>query len=250
MCMAAAAAAAARTVAPFDNCCRHHPPHADVLSSMARPHATAPHGGGASRSSSATAPSSFAAPPAAFGEGVITGDVLPHQLRQQQHLSIFDYLSDDQVRPPAAVPGAFVAPSAMAPAEPPAVVPDAAAVCYPHPRSMATAMAGEGRASITTDRIAFRTRSDDEILDDGYKWRKYGKKSVKNSPNPRNYYRCSTEGCNVKKRVERDKNDPSYVVTTYEGIHNHVSPGTVYYAAQDAASGRFFVAGMHHPELY
>lgn len=36
-----------------------------------------------------------------------------------------------------------------------------------------------------TERIAFRTRSEIEILDDGYKWRKYGKKSVKNSPNPR-----------------------------------------------------------------
>jgi hypothetical protein len=63
----------------------------------------------------------------------------------------------------------------------------------------------------------------------------------------RNYYRCSTEGCNVKKRVERDKDDPRYVVTMYEGVHNHVSPGTIYYATQDAASGRFFVAGMHHP---
>ncbi|CAL4909318.1 unnamed protein product [Urochloa decumbens] len=98
-----------------------------------------------------------------------------------------------------------------------------------------------------TERIAFRTRSEIEILDDGYKWRKYGKKSVKNSPNPRNYYRCSTEGCNVKKRVERDKDDPSYVVTTYEGTHNHVSPSTVYYASQDAASGRFFVAGTQPP---
>jgi hypothetical protein len=36
-----------------------------------------------------------------------------------------------------------------------------------------------------TERIAFRTKSEIEILDDGYKWRKYGKKSVKNSPNPR-----------------------------------------------------------------
>jgi hypothetical protein len=36
-----------------------------------------------------------------------------------------------------------------------------------------------------TGRIAFRTKSEVEILDDGYKWRKYGKKSVKNSPNPR-----------------------------------------------------------------
>lgn len=98
-----------------------------------------------------------------------------------------------------------------------------------------------------TERIAFRTRSEIEILDDGYKWRKYGKKSVKNSPNPRNYYRCSTEGCSVKKRVERDRDDPSYVVTTYEGTHSHVSPSTVYYASQDAASGRFFVAGTQPP---
>uniref|UniRef100_A0A453F850 WRKY domain-containing protein n=1 Tax=Aegilops tauschii subsp. strangulata TaxID=200361 RepID=A0A453F850_AEGTS len=105
--------------------------------------------------------------------------------------------------------------------------------------SRASAVAASGK-------IAFRTRSEEEILDDGYKWRKYGKKSVKNSPNPRNYYRCSTEGCYVKKRVERDKDDANYVVTMYEGVHNHASPGTVYYAAQDPASGRFFVTGTHH----
>ncbi|RLM93721.1 hypothetical protein C2845_PM08G23700 [Panicum miliaceum] len=110
----------------------------------------------------------------------------------------------------------------------------------------AAAMAGEeGSSTRTTDRIAFRVRSEEEVLGDGYKWRKYGKKFVKNSPNPRNYYRCSTEGCNVKKRVQRDRDDPSYVVTMYEGVHNHVKPGTIYYATQDAASGRFFVAGMH-----
>ncbi|XP_072998927.1 probable WRKY transcription factor 51 [Typha latifolia] len=78
-------------------------------------------------------------------------------------------------------------------------------------------------------RIGFRTKSEIEILDDGFKWRKYGKKSVKSSPNPRNYYRCSSDGCGVKKRVERDREDPRYVITTYEGIHNHVSPGIVYY---------------------
>ncbi|KAL0910124.1 hypothetical protein M5K25_021066 [Dendrobium thyrsiflorum] len=92
-------------------------------------------------------------------------------------------------------------------------------------------------------RIAFRTQTDEENLDDGFKWRKYGKKSVKNSPNPRNYYRCSTEGCLVKKRVERDNEDPSYVITTYEGIHNHSSPGVVYYATQDRVSGRFHLSG-------
>ncbi|KAJ1412891.1 WRKY domain [Sesbania bispinosa] len=77
-------------------------------------------------------------------------------------------------------------------------------------------------------RIAFRTRSELEIMDDGYKWRKYGKKSVKNSPNLRNYYKCSSGGCNVKKRVERDRDDSSYVITTYEGVHNHESPFTTY----------------------
>ncbi|KAG8635964.1 hypothetical protein MANES_16G083400v8 [Manihot esculenta] len=70
-------------------------------------------------------------------------------------------------------------------------------------------------------RVAFKTKSEVEILDDGFKWRKYGKKMVKNSPNPRNYYRCSVEGCPVKKRVERDREDLTYVITTYEGVHNH-----------------------------
>ncbi|KAK9272876.1 hypothetical protein L1049_003255 [Liquidambar formosana] len=78
-------------------------------------------------------------------------------------------------------------------------------------------------------RVAFRTKSELEIMDDGFKWRKYGKKSVKNSPNPRNYYRCSSGGCNVKKRVERDRDDSSYVITTYEGVHNHESPCVIYY---------------------
>lgn len=35
------------------------------------------------------------------------------------------------------------------------------------------------------ERVAFKTRSEVEVLDDGFKWRKYGKKMVKNSPNPR-----------------------------------------------------------------
>ncbi|PON58706.1 WRKY domain containing protein [Parasponia andersonii] len=78
-------------------------------------------------------------------------------------------------------------------------------------------------------RVAFRTKSELEVMDDGFKWRKYGKKSVKNSPNPRNYYKCSSGGCNVKKRVERDRDDSSYVITTYDGVHNHESPSVVYY---------------------
>ncbi|XP_030549509.1 WRKY transcription factor 23 [Rhodamnia argentea] len=73
-------------------------------------------------------------------------------------------------------------------------------------------------------RVAFMTKSEVDHLEDGYRWRKYGQKAVKNSPFPRSYYRCTTASCNVKKRVERSVSDPSIVVTTYEGQHNHLSP--------------------------
>ncbi|CAH9075694.1 unnamed protein product [Cuscuta epithymum] len=70
-------------------------------------------------------------------------------------------------------------------------------------------------------RVAFHTRSSEDILDDGYKWRKYGQKIVKNSSHPRSYYRCTNHTCNVKKQIQRLSKDRSIVVTTYEGIHNH-----------------------------
>ncbi|XP_057948974.1 WRKY transcription factor 71-like [Malania oleifera] len=73
-------------------------------------------------------------------------------------------------------------------------------------------------------RFAFMTKSEVDHLEDGYRWRKYGQKAVKNSPYPRSYYRCTTQKCTVKKRVERSFQDPSIVITTYEGQHNHQIP--------------------------
>ncbi|KAF6155655.1 hypothetical protein GIB67_022013 [Kingdonia uniflora] len=73
-------------------------------------------------------------------------------------------------------------------------------------------------------RFAFMTKSTIDHLEDGYRWRKYGQKAVKNSPYPRSYYRCTTATCGVKKRVERSSDDPTIVVTTYEGQHTHASP--------------------------
>ncbi|XP_009626377.1 probable WRKY transcription factor 48 [Nicotiana tomentosiformis] len=75
-------------------------------------------------------------------------------------------------------------------------------------------------------RFAFMTKSEVDHLDDGFRWRKYGQKAVKNSPFPRSYYRCTTATCGVKKRVERSSEDTSIVVTTYEGIHTHPCPIT------------------------
>ncbi|KAG6489858.1 hypothetical protein ZIOFF_051139 [Zingiber officinale] len=73
-------------------------------------------------------------------------------------------------------------------------------------------------------RFAFITRSDVDHLEDGYRWRKYGQKAVKNSPFPRSYYRCTSQKCMVKKMVERSHQDPTIVITTYEGRHTHLSP--------------------------
>ncbi|CAH8384394.1 unnamed protein product [Eruca vesicaria subsp. sativa] len=73
-------------------------------------------------------------------------------------------------------------------------------------------------------RVSFMTKSEVDHLEDGYRWRKYGQKAVKNSPYPRSYYRCTTQRCNVKKRVERSFQDPTVVITTYEGQHNHPIP--------------------------
>lgn len=44
------------------------------------------------------------------------------------------------------------------------------------------------RRKMREPRFCFQTRSDVDVLDDGYKWRKYGQKVVKNSLHPRYYY--------------------------------------------------------------
>ncbi|XP_050942270.1 probable WRKY transcription factor 12 isoform X1 [Cucumis melo] len=43
------------------------------------------------------------------------------------------------------------------------------------------------RRKLREPRFCFQTRSDVDVLDDGYKWRKYGQKVVKNSLHPRYY---------------------------------------------------------------
>jgi hypothetical protein len=60
----------------------------------------------------------------------------------------------------------------------------------------------------------------------------------------RSYYRCTNSKCTVKNRVERSSDDPSVVITTYEGQHCHHTvafPRTHHLHAAAALA-----AGHHH----
>ncbi|XP_051131468.1 probable WRKY transcription factor 33 [Andrographis paniculata] len=85
-------------------------------------------------------------------------------------------------------------------------------------------ISASGSRTVREPRIVVQTTSDIDILDDGYRWRKYGQKVVKGNPNPRSYYKCTYNGCPVRKHVERACHDSRAVITTYEGKHNHDVP--------------------------
>ncbi|XP_076924738.1 putative WRKY transcription factor 33 [Bidens hawaiensis] len=90
-----------------------------------------------------------------------------------------------------------------------------------------TSSMNEGIATKTNcePRVVVQTTSVVDIVNDGYRWRKYGQKLVKGNHNPRSYYRCTSAGCLAKKHVERSSNDEKVVITTYEGRHDHDMPG-------------------------
>ncbi|KAK8926213.1 putative WRKY transcription factor 49 [Platanthera zijinensis] len=83
----------------------------------------------------------------------------------------------------------------------------------------------------------------DGIADDGYKWRKYGQKSIKNNPNPRSYYKCTNPMCNAKRQVERSTEDPETVIITYEGLHLHY---TYSHFVLSQPHDQIFAPNSHH----
>ncbi|KAB8099891.1 hypothetical protein EE612_030200 [Oryza sativa] len=81
----------------------------------------------------------------------------------------------------------------------------------------ATASGGGAAAAAEPARVEKARTSED-----GFLWRKYGQKEIKNSKHPRLYYRCSYKddhGCTATKQVQQSEEDPSLYVITYFGDH-------------------------------
>ncbi|KAK9078149.1 hypothetical protein SSX86_002206 [Deinandra increscens subsp. villosa] len=93
-------------------------------------------------------------------------------------------------------------------------------------RKIETPSMNEGVSTKTNcePRVVVQTTSVVDIVNDGFRWRKYGQKLVKGNLNPRSYYRCTSAGCPAKKHVERASHDEKVVITTYEGRHDHGMP--------------------------
>ncbi|MED6147530.1 WRKY Transcription Factor [Stylosanthes scabra] len=73
-------------------------------------------------------------------------------------------------------------------------------------------------------RFVVHAEGDVGISGDGYRWRKYGQKMVKGNPHPRNYYRCTSAGCPVRKHIETAVDNSNAVIITYKGVHDHDMP--------------------------
>lgn len=82
---------------------------------------------------------------------------------------------------PAAENGTRVVPSGT--------VTDEGNGCYKEKGMGVNRVSGGRGKKVCRPRFAFQTRSENDILDDGYRWRKYGQKAVKNSAYPR-YVNC------------------------------------------------------------
>ncbi|XP_074584366.1 putative WRKY transcription factor 4 isoform X2 [Curcuma longa] len=78
--------------------------------------------------------------------------------------------------------------------------------------------------TFTDPQSVIQTSAESNISGDGYHWRKYGQKVVKGNSYPRSYYKCTAPKCNVRKYTERASDNPNYIVTTYEGKHDHEMP--------------------------
>ncbi|KAH1246852.1 putative WRKY transcription factor 32 [Glycine max] len=82
----------------------------------------------------------------------------------------------------------------------------------------------ENSSNVENGKIILNDEHDVGISGDGYRWRKYGQKLVKGNPHFRNYYRCTTAGCPVRKHIETAVDNSKALIITYKGMHDHDMP--------------------------
>ncbi|RVX07424.1 WRKY transcription factor SUSIBA2 [Vitis vinifera] len=82
-----------------------------------------------------------------------------------------------------------------------------------HFRKKENCMTEKNLASRTVrePRVVVQVECESDVLNDGYRWRK-------------NYYKCTSTGCSVRRHVERASNNQKSIIATYEGKHNHEVP--------------------------
>lgn len=100
---------------------------------------------------------------------------------------------------------------------------------------------GDGNPYHLTDKNGpmGQSSSPDFPPSDGYRWRKYGQKSVKGSAFARNYYKCTYPGCTVKKQVEKMTNNGKLIDhVSYKGDHTHDPPQITRLNASDQQTFR------------
>ncbi|PON95653.1 WRKY domain containing protein [Trema orientale] len=62
---------------------------------------------------------------------------------------------------------------------------------------------------------------------DGYEWKKYGQKFIKNIGKFRSYFKCQRTECSAKKRVEwlaSEEQSKANIRVVYKGAHTHLLP--------------------------
>ncbi|KAL0791993.1 hypothetical protein Bca101_008239 [Brassica carinata] len=83
---------------------------------------------------------------------------------------------------------------------------------------------GTLRAGRYNEGVIIQMESEENNLDDGYSWKKYGQRLIMGNQNTRSYYKCTFAGCDVKKHVERRADNVKSLVITYYGNHEHDAP--------------------------
>ncbi|KAB1227727.1 putative WRKY transcription factor 57 [Morella rubra] len=62
------------------------------------------------------------------------------------------------------------------------------------------------------------------LPEDGYQWKKYGQKFIRNIGKVRSYFKCQRSNCTAKKRAEWSTSEPDNIRVVYEGVHSHALP--------------------------